>query len=341
MKFIILFISILCIIFPSATIMEVEGGIPVQIFSKFGKIFSNVPYEGLVKQADNLPIPIDVKKSKIGKFTKNQIKDEISCEIKAGVGCPTEAFEDKIEDEITDNFSIESGTTSYPESKIVYFDERYDENYNFSIMIPSTWSPFEIPYMDSFPDEYVNPDNLEFLKQSKTIIFTENTDGPSLIGVYVDIYPVDGMELSDFMITLDQLSCDNTGDHFGIICKDPKLLENSITNDKIITTFSSMEKLDPNSEFQEIITKVILMKNSDNFFELWIIDTPDNFYPNSINEKIENSFYVHQTNNQEDLSGIVIIIGIIFGIAIIGFIVMKNKKTQNQNLKNTARNLSE
>ena len=66
--------------------------------------------------------------------------------------------------------------------------------------------------------------------------------------------------------------------------------------------------------------------------------TPTPYLPT---QKIENSFYVHQTNNQEDLSGIVIIIGIIFGIAIIGFIVMKNKRTQNQNLKNTARNLSE
>tara|TARA_Y100001936_G_scaffold8439_1_gene7526 strand:- start:2545 stop:3510 length:966 start_codon:yes stop_codon:yes gene_type:complete len=321
--------------------MEAEGGIPVQIFSKFDKIISNIPYEGLKKQADNIPVPIDSKKLKFGKLAKDQIKDEIKCEVKGGIGCPTESFEDRIEDDIKDSFSIESGSTSYTESITVYFDERYDENYNFSIMIPSTWSPFEIPFMDSFPDEYVNSDNLEFLKQSKTIILTENTDEPSLTGVYVDIYPVDGMELSDFMITLDQLSCDDAGDHFGIICKDPKLIENSIANDKITTTFSSMEKLDPNSEFQEIITKVILMKNSDNFFELWILDTPDNFYPNSINEKIENSFYVPQTNNQTDSSGIIIIIGIIFGIAIIGFIVMKNKKTQNQNLKNTARNLSE
>jgi len=322
--------------------MEAEGGIPVQIFSKFGKIFSNIPYEGLGKQADNLPIPIDFKK--IGKFTKNQIKDEISCEIRVGsVGCLTEPFEDKIEDSITDNFSIESGTTSYTESKTVYFDERYDENYNFSIMIPSTWSPFEIPYMDSFPEEYdeLSDDDLEFFKQSKSILLAEDPDEFSLTSVSVNVFPVDGMELLDFMITVDYVACEITGEKFGIECKDLKLIENSITNDKITTTFSSMKRIDPNSEFQEIITKVILMKNYDYFVELWIFDTHDNFHPNSINEKIENSFYVHQTNNQEDLSGIVIIIGIIFGIAIIGFIVMKNKRTQNQNLKNTARNLSE
>ena len=51
--------------------------------------------------------------------------------------------------------------------------------------------------------------------------------------------------------------------------------------------------------------------------------------------------YVPQTNNQTDSSGIIIIIGVIFGVAIIGFIVMKNKKNAKPKSQNTARNLSE
>jgi len=102
-----------------------------------------------------------------------------------------------------------------------------------------------------------------------------------------------------------------------------------------------MDKDDGDSEFKEFITKIITIKNPNQIFMLGLGDYADEFHSNSINEHIENSFYVTQTNNQTDSSGIIIIIGIIFGVAIIGFIVMKNKKTQNQNLKNTARNLSE
>ena len=70
-------------------------------------------------------------------------------------------------------------------------------------MIPSTWSPFEIPYMDSFPEEYdeLSDDDLEFFKQSKSIILAEDPDEFSLTSVSVNVFPVDGMELLDFMIT--------------------------------------------------------------------------------------------------------------------------------------------
>jgi len=258
-----------------------------------------------------------------------------------------EVGEESIQNTFTSNQNSESYTAGSLITKTVLFDQRYDTQYNFSIDVPSTWSSFELQMTDLYTDEEKNEmDEIELQlmdEEFEIIAIGEDPDDLNSDGLLLMIFPTYGkLELDDFIFTASELECDGiTLDAFGGVCKDAKLLETIRTDNKLIQIFSSMDKDDGDSEFKEFITKIITIKNPNQIFMLGLGDYADEFHSNSINEHIGNSFYVTQTNNQTDSSGIIIIIGIIFGVAIIGFIVMKNKKTQNQNLKNTARNLSE
>ena len=351
MKFFILFISILCIIFPSAAIMEAEGfwgsllkftGKGAQKLTQKGMKtmddFNLNPYQ-LEKQIKDMPVTITEKsKSKSSPHLSSAKHSDFIIE---------EVGEESIQNTFTSNQNSESYTAGSLITKTVLFDQRYDTKYNFSIDVPSAWSSFELETTDFFTDEEKNEmDEIELQlmnEEIKIIAIGEDPDDLNSDGLFLMIFPTYGeLELDDFISDASELGCDGiTLDAFGGVCKDAKLLETSRTDNKLIEIFSSMDKDDGDSEFKEFITKFIITKNSNQIFILALGDYADEFHSNSINEHIENSFYVPQTNNQTDSSGIIIIIGIIFGVAIIGFIVMKNKKTQNQNLKNTARNLSE
>ena len=84
-------------------------------------------------------------------------------------------------------------------------------------------------------------------------------------GLLLMIFPTYGkLELDDFIFTASELECDGiTLDVFGGVCKDVKLLETTRTDDKLIQIFSSMDKSDVDSEFEEYISKYITIKNSN------------------------------------------------------------------------------
>ncbi len=349
MKIIILFISILCIIFPSAGIMDAQG-FWASLFKFTGKGAQELTQQGM-KGIDNLNLnPYSQFEKQIqDKLVTIKEKPKSSSNLSPGKHSDfiiEEAGEESAQNLITPDQNSELYVPGSLITKTVLFDQRYDTQYNFSIDVPSTWSSFELEMIDFLTDEDKNEIGeigLEAINDDyKLIAIGEDPDDLNSDGLILMIFPTYGVaELDDLVMDESEWGCDGiTLDAFGGVCKDVKLLETTRTDDKLIQIFSSMDKSDVDSEFEEYISKYITIKNSNQIFMLALYDNADEFHSNSINTHIENSFYIPQTNSQTDSSGIVIIIGIIFGVAIIGFIVMKNKKTQNQNLKNTARNLS-